>query len=117
MMKQHTVIGAKALADSDSELLKVAHLVALSHHERWDGQGYPCELRGVGIPLEARIVGLVDVFDALISCRPYKKPFPVDKVISIILEEKGRHFDPKLVDIFISSLDEILAIKDMFSYE
>lgn len=117
MMKQHTIIGAKALADSDSDLLKVAHLVALSHHERWDGQGYPCNMLGVSIPIEARIVGLVDVFDALISSRPYKKPFPVDRAISIIMEEKGKHFDPKLVDIFMSSLDEILAIKDMFSYE
>ena len=117
MMKQHTIIGAKALANSDSELLKVAHTVALSHHERWDGNGYPCNLVGVNIPIEARIVGLVDVFDALISSRPYKKAFPVDKAISIIMEERGRHFDPKLVDIFMSSLDEILAIKDMFSYE
>jgi len=117
LMKQHTTIGAKALANSDSELLKVAHTVALSHHERWDGKGYPFKLDGVNIPLEARIVGLVDVFDALISSRPYKKAFPVDKAISIITEEKGKHFDPKLVDIFMSSLDEILAIKDMFSYE
>ena len=117
LMKQHTTIGAKALANSDSELLKVAHTVALSHHERWDGNGYPFKLGGMNIPLEARIVGLVDVFDALISSRPYKKAFPVDKAISIITEEKGKHFDPKLVDIFMSSLDEILAIKDMFSYE
>jgi putative two-component system response regulator len=117
IMKQHTIIGAKALAESGSELLRVAHLVALSHHERWDGQGYPHELQGVNIPIEARIVGLVDAFDAMLSRRPYKEPFSVEKAVSIIIDEKGRHFDPRLVDIFVASLNEILAIKDMFSYE
>lgn len=117
IMKQHTIIGAKALAESGSELLRVAHLVALSHHERWDGQGYPHELQGVNIPIEARIVGLVDAFDAMLSRRPYKEPFSVEKALSIIIDEKGRHFDPHLVDIFVASLNEILAIKDMFSYE
>ncbi|MBE1426045.1 putative two-component system response regulator [Desulfomicrobium macestii] len=117
IMKQHTVIGARALADGKSDLLRVAHRVALSHHERWDGKGYPQGLRGVNIPIEARIVGLVDVFDALISRRAYKHAFTVDDAIMIILSEKGNHFDPKLVDIFIASLNEIMAIKDMFSYE
>ncbi len=117
IMKQHPSIGAKTLAGGDSELLRVAHIVALSHHERWDGQGYPNGLFGTQIPIEARIVGLVDVFDAMLSSRPYKKPFSVQKAVSIIIEEKGKHFDPELVEIFVSCLDEILIIKDMFSYE
>lgn len=117
IMKQHTVIGAKTLAEGKSELLRAGHLVALSHHERWDGQGYPHGLQGHGIPIEARIVGLVDAFDAMLSRRPYKEPFSVEKAVSIIVGEKGRHFDPHLVDIFVSSLDEILTVKDMFSYE
>jgi len=117
IMKQHTVIGAKTLAEGNSELLRMAHLVALSHHERWDGKGYPQGIKGVKIPIEARIVGLVDAFDAMLSRRPYKEPFSVEKAVSIIVGEKGNHFDPQLVDIFVASLGEILAIKDMFSYE
>lgn len=116
-MKQHTVIGARALADGKSDLLRVAHIVALSHHERWDGKGYPHGLRGADIPIEARIVGLVDVFDALLSRRSYKDSFSVDDAVSIIISEKGKHFDSKLVDVFIASLGEILTIKDLFSYE
>jgi putative two-component system response regulator len=116
-MKLHTVIGAKALADGQSELLRVAHRVALHHHERWDGQGYPHGLSGENIPLEARIVGLVDVFDALLSKRPYKDPFPLDKVISIIQSESGKHFDPNIIEIFLSSLEEILKLKESFPYE
>ena len=117
IMKQHTVIGARALADGKSDLLRVAHIVALSHHERWDGQGYPQGLRGANIPIEARIVGLVDVFDALLSRRSYKDSFSVDDAVSIIISEKGKHFDSKLVDTFVVFLDEILTIKDLFSYE
>jgi putative two-component system response regulator len=117
IMKQHTVIGARALADGKSDLLRVAHIVALSHHERWDGKGYPQGLRGTNIPIEARIVGLVDVFDALLSRRSYKDSFSVDDAVSIIINEKGKHFDSRLVDIFVVSLDEILSIKDLFSYE
>jgi putative two-component system response regulator len=117
IMKQHTVIGARALADGKSDLLRVAHIVALSHHERWDGEGYPQGLNGVNIPIEARIVGLVDVFDALLSRRTYKDPFSVEDALSIILSEKGKNFDSNLVDIFVASLDEILLIKDLFSYE
>jgi putative two-component system response regulator len=117
IMKQHTVIGASALADGKSDLLRVAHIVALSHHERWDGKGYLQGLRGANIPIEARIVGLVDVFDALLSRRSYKDAFSVDDAVSIIISEKGKHFDSKLVDVFIASLEEILIIKDLFSYE
>lgn len=117
IMKLHTVIGAKALAEGNSELLRAAHLAALSHHERWDGGGYPHGLKGPEIPIEARIVGLVDVFDALLSRRPYKEPFSVEKALSIIVAEKGRHFDPDLVDIFVASLVEVLTIKEMFAYE
>jgi putative two-component system response regulator len=117
IMKQHTVIGARALADGKSDLLRVAHIVALSHHERWDGKGYPQGLSGANIPIEARIVGLVDVFDALLSRRSYKDSFSVDDAVSIIISEKDKHFDSKLVDVFIASLDEILIIKNVFSYE
>lgn len=116
-MKMHTVIGAKALAEGQSDLLRVAHAVALHHHERWDGQGYPHGLSGENIPLEARIVGLVDVFDALLSKRPYKEAFSLGKVISIITIEKEKHFDPTIVDIFFASLQEIIRIKESLPYE
>ena len=111
LMKIHTTIGAKILANSKSKILQVAEQIALSHHEKWNGKGYPLGLSGDDIPLAGRIVALADVFDALTSKRPYKNPFPVKVAIDIIKKERGQHFDPDVVDIFLENIDEILKIK------
>jgi len=110
-MKTHTTIGATILADSKAEVLQLAKQIALSHHEKWNGRGYPQGLAGDTIPLAARIVGLADVFDALTSKRPYKDPFPVEVALDIIKKERGQDFDPDVVDVFFENLDEILKIK------
>lgn len=111
IMKTHTVIGAEILADSKAEILQLAQQIAISHHEKWNGQGYPYGLAGDKIGLAGRIVGLADVFDALTSRRPYKNPYPVEVVCDIIRKERGEHFDPDLVDVFLENIDEFLAIK------
>jgi putative two-component system response regulator len=111
-MKTHTTIGAKILVDSKAEILQLAQQIAISHHEKWNGRGYPQGLAGDTIPLAARIVGLTDVFDALTSKRPYKDPFPVEVALDIIKKERGEHFDPDVVDVFFENIDEILKIKD-----
>jgi putative two-component system response regulator len=111
-MKTHTTIGAKILVDSKAEILQLAQQIAISHHEKWNGRGYPQGLAGDTIPLAARIVGLTDVFDALTSKRPYKDPFPVEVALDIIKKERGEHFDPDVVNVFFENIDEILKIKD-----
>jgi len=103
VMEQHCVIGAVVLKDSDAEVLKKSRIVALTHHEKYDGTGYPQGLKGKEIPMEGRIVAIVDVYDALSSKRCYKEPFPEEKVISILEESRGKHFDPDIIDAFISS--------------
>lgn len=102
-----------SMADDIGELtlLEMAMVIALCHHERWDGQGYPCNLSGTNIPLIARIVAVVDVYDALGSERPYKKPLPEEVCQKILLEGRGSHFDPEIIDMFFANIDEILAIK------
>ena len=112
IMKTHTTIGAKILTDSKAEVLKVAEQIALSHHEKWNGEGYPQGLAGDSIPLAGRIVGLMDVFDALISRRSYKDPYPIDVTIDIIKKERGQHFDPDVVDVFLENIEEILNSKE-----
>ncbi len=109
IMKQHTICGAKILANPQSELMITAQQVARWHHERWDGKGYPDGLRGEDIPLAARIVGLVDVFDALVTKRCYKDAFPLDVAMKIIATEQGKQFDPKVCAAFYRVLDGILA--------
>jgi len=93
-----------------SPLLRMAAVISHTHHERWDGTGYPRGLSGQAIPLEGRITAVADVFDALTSERPYKKAFPVEKALEIIRSERGTHFDPAVVDAFLDSLDEILHV-------
>ena len=110
-MKTHTTIGGKILAHSKSEILKVAEQIALYHHEKWNGTGYPHGLSGDTIPLTARIVALADAFDALTSKRPYKDPFPVEVACDIIKKGRSQHFDPAIVDVFLENIDEILKIK------
>ena len=110
-MQKHPLIGAEILGECDSELLKVARLVALYHHEKWDGSGYPHGLAGEQIPLEARIVALCDVFDALTSTRPYKHAWTVAETLEFIQQQQGRHFDPQLVVLLEQQLPQILQIK------
>ena len=117
IMKTHTTIGAKILANSKSEVLQLAEQIAVSHHEKWNGKGYPQGLAGDSIPLTARIVGLADVFDALTSKRPYKDPFPVEVAFDIIRKEHGQHFDPDVVDVFFENIDGMLNIKEEVSSE
>ncbi len=93
-----------------SPLLRMAAVVSYTHHERWDGAGYPRGLKGEAIPLEGRITAVADVFDALTSERPYKPAFPVEKALEIIRSERGTHFDPAVVDAFFDALDEILYV-------
>ncbi len=106
LMKSHTVIGADILSGYDSGLIKVARNIALTHHEKWNGLGYPRGLVGIEIPLEGRIVSLCDAFDALISKRPYKEAWPVEEAVAAIVEEKGRSYDPSLVDVFQALKDD-----------
>jgi len=99
----------------DNPILKMAADIALYHHERWDGSGYPCRIRGTDIPLAARIVALADVYDALRSCRPYKPGFSEQKTLSILREEKGSHFDPMVYAAFEKVIDQFRAIHEHFS--
>ncbi len=111
LMKMHTTIGAKILANSKSVILQVAEQIALFHHEKWNGKGYPQALSGHDIPQVARIVSLADTFDVLASKRPYKSPYPIKIILEIIRKKRGRHFDPDVVDVFLENIDEILKIK------
>jgi putative two-component system response regulator len=101
IMKTHTVLGAKILAQGDAELMRAAERIALGHHERWDGTGYPNGLAGEEIPLEARIVAVVDVFDALVHDRPYRDAWPVERALAEIETGAGRHFDPAVAAAFL----------------
>lgn len=112
IMKRHPEIGAEILGESDSGLIALAKVVSLTHHEKWDGSGYPNQLKGENIPIEGRIVALADVFDALTSVRPYKDEWPVEKAMEFIHSQKGKHFDPELVDCLEQQLDKILDIKE-----
>jgi len=110
-MKTHTNIGAKILANSKADILQLAQQIAVSHHEKWNGRGYPQGHSGDKIPLVGRIVGLADVFDALTSRRPYKDPYPAEVAVDIIKKERGEHFDPEVADAFLENLDGFLKIK------
>ena len=110
IMERHAEIGAKIIGNHDSILLETARSVALTHHEKWNGSGYPRGLKGDEIPLTGRIVAIADVFDALTSTRPYKEAWSFEKSIEHIKEESSRHFDPALVDIFMDCRDEILDL-------
>jgi len=111
IMKQHTVIGARILSGSSSELLQMGEVIALSHHEKWDGSGYPNGLAGENIPLVGRICAVADVFDALTSVRPYKKAFSNEESLKIMREARGLHFDPHIFDLFIENFDRVLTIQ------
>ena len=115
IMKQHVLLGAKMLEGADDfPVLKAGHTIALQHHERWDGNGYPNKLKGEDIHLYARIVAIADVFDALSSKRCYKEAMPLDTVISIIKENSATQFDPKLVELLLDNLEDFLVIKEKY---
>ncbi|BBI32636.1 HD domain-containing phosphohydrolase [Cohnella abietis] len=105
-MKSHASIGSSILEGSSFKLLKLAQLIALSHHEKWDGSGYPHGLKGEDIPLEARIVALADFYDALTHERPYKRAWTQEETLAEIKEQRGKHFDPLIVDVFIQCVSE-----------
>lgn len=111
-MEEHAAIGHRILAGSDSPLLDLAARIALTHHEKWDGSGYPNGLKGEDIPIEGRIAAVADVFDALTSDRVYRKAMPLDKALSILQEGRASHFDPEVLDRFFSSIDEVIAIRN-----
>lgn len=118
-IKRHTVEGGRIISEifgksEDQSYVRIAKEIATSHHERWDGTGYPHGLKGEEIPLSARIMAIADVFDALVSPRCYKEPFPLAKAMEIIREESGTHFDPVLVDLFLSMEDDTLAIMERY---
>ena len=112
VMKTHPRIGAEILGNSTAELMVMAKNVALYHHEKWNGSGYPERLSGKDIPLEARIVALADVFDALTSERPYKRAWSVEEACEYIHDSRGEHFDPEVVEAFDQCLPDILKIKE-----
>ena len=116
IMKKHTIIGAQILDNSDSPLLHAGKIIALSHHEKWDGHGYPYGLKGERIPLSGRICAIADVFDALTSKRPYKEAYPIDEALKIIKEGRGTHFDPLILNIFFQNLGEILAVRSTYQW-
>ena len=109
-MESHAEVGHDLLAGSSSSLLELAATIAWTHHEKWDGSGYPRGLAEEQIPLEGRIVAVADVFDALTSDRPYRDAFPVERGLEILRSERDKHFDPTVLDAFLESLDETEAV-------
>ncbi len=115
IMKGHCEIGAEIIGDDSSELLQLAKVVALTHHEKWNGNGYPKGLAGEDIPRVGRIVAIADVFDALTSERPYKKAWSVEDAVALLKSESGEHFDPQLVPLFIDALPELVTVKQRYA--
>jgi response regulator RpfG family c-di-GMP phosphodiesterase len=114
VMKRHATIGWEILRDSASPVLQMAAEIALTHHEKFDGSGYPKGLAGEAIPLTGRIVAVADVFDALTSARPYKAAWTIDRALTNLHDSRGSHFDPACVDAFLADMDAVLAIRDSY---
>ncbi|WP_419782509.1 PAS domain S-box protein [Malaciobacter marinus] len=112
IMKTHAQIGYEILKNSQRPMLKAAAMVSYTHHEKWDGSGYPNGLSGEDIHIYGRITAIADVFDALGSARTYKRAWPLEDILKLFNEQKGKHFDPNLIDLFMDNLDEFLEIKD-----
>lgn len=113
-MQQHAAIGGEIIGEHQDPLLQMARRIALTHHERWDGTGYPNQLAGEAIPIEGRIVAIADVFDALTSVRPYKQAWSIDDTMALLEREAGKHFDPELVEHFKSALPQVLQIREAY---
>jgi putative two-component system response regulator len=114
VMKGHAEIGYRILVGSDATPLKIAATIAYTHHEKWDGNGYPRALKGEEIPLPGRIAAVADVFDALTSARPYKPAWKLEDALDLMKTNRGAHFDPNLVDAFFDALPEVLTIRSRF---
>ncbi|MBN2712244.1 MAG: HD domain-containing protein, partial [Planctomycetes bacterium] len=114
IMMSHPIIGANIMSRADNAVMMQSREVALGHHEKWDGTGYPQKISGKDIPISCRIVGLADVYDALSCRRCYKEPFPHEKTMSIIDEDTGKHFDPEVVEAFKTSIDRIMDVREKF---
>ena len=115
LMRKHPKFGYDIIGDHPSQLLQIARQVALTHHEKWNGKGYPQGMRGEEIPLNGRIVAIADVFDALTSVRPYKSAWSVEKAVGLLGRESGEHFDPKIVEQFMICLPDILKVKERYA--
>ncbi|MEA2589118.1 MAG: cyclic di-GMP phosphodiesterase [Actinomycetota bacterium] len=113
-MQRHTVIGHSLLSGTESPLLAVGASIALTHHEKWDGTGYPAGLSGEAIPAEGRITAAADVFDALTSNRVYRRALPVDEALDVMRCSRATHFDPEILDAFLDCLDAILDLRDQY---
>lgn len=114
IMQTHSRLGYEMLKGSNKPILQAAAIVANEHHEKWDGSGYPRALKEENIHIYGRITAVADVFDALGSERVYKKAWELDKILALFKEERGKHFDPKLIDLFLNNLDNFLTIRDRF---
>jgi len=117
IMQSHATIGAEIIGEHPNGMLALARNIALTHHEKWDGSGYPKGLKGEEIPLEGRITAIADVFDALTSVRPYKKAWTEEEALDFLVQQKGKHFDPALVDLFIGQMPAIRAIRQRWAEE
>ena len=115
VMQSHVTIGAEIIGEHGGGMLALAAQIALTHHEKYDGSGYPNGLRGEDIPLVGRIVAIADVFDALTSKRPYKKAWTEDEALTFLREQKGRHFDPALVDLFLEQMPAVRAVQQRWA--
>ena len=111
IIKTHTKIGARLLSRSKSKILQMAQEIALNHHEKFNGTGYPNQLKGIAIPISGRLTAIADTFDALTSKRPYKDPYPPEVTYDILKKERGQHFDPDILDMFISNFDQFIEIR------
>lgn len=114
IMKRHPEIGRDILGNQDSPLLRLAASIAYTHHEKWNGEGYPRGLKGEEIPLEGRIIAIADVFDALTTSRPYKQAWPIEKAIKLLQDEAGHHFDPMLVPLFLRRIEDVLEVRELW---
>jgi putative two-component system response regulator len=117
VMKQHAVYGYELLKDSSSRVLQAGAEIALGHHEKFDGSGYPSGISGMAIPIFSRIVAVADVFDALTSERPYKKAWTLEAAVDFLVKGSGRHFDPQCVQIFLDAWDDVMEIRDRYQEE
>ncbi|APW36581.1 two-component system response regulator [Rhodoferax koreense] len=115
VMRSHARIGAEILGEHPPGMLRLASSVALTHHEKWDGSGYPRGLKGTQIPIEGRIIAIADVFDALTSERPYKKAWTVEAAVELLQRESGKHFDPELVTAFLARMPALLEVKERWA--
>ncbi len=111
-LKTHTSVGLQIMGSTNSPVLRLAAVIAATHHEKWDGSGYPKGLAGNAIPIEGRIVAVADVFDALSSARPYKEAFPIDRCLKILIDSRGKHFDPRVLDAFLRRKEEAIRVRE-----